>query len=504
MGTDQLWPLIILAGFLFYVSLVPLPPNDFWWHLRVGEYIAHNQAVPTTNLYAWTIPADQPFFYAAWLGELLMYAAYQVGGVNLLTFIRTLLAGITFWAVGAEAQRRSGSWRIAALALALAALMSITVPLVRTQMWAWLPFVLFSTILARCTSGQLAPRWLLLLPLLMAFWVNVHGTFILGLVLIGAYFAGEALSALFSQVGQPQRHPLPWHRLAWLGGTGLLSALATLANPRGIEIFGYVRSLLANAPVQDLVTEWQPPTPHGTANIIFYASILIWLAAQAYTRFRPSPTDMLLTLGFLWLAWSGQRSIMWYGLIVMPILAQALAGIPFKGLGAGVPRSRLNSLVAAILFIPVLLVQPWLVERFPLPEVYWQQVLRGTPEAALLSAETPLAAAAYLQDHPGGKMFQEMGYASYMIWAMPDQGVFMDPRIELFTNQHWQDYILICQGIQYNELLSKYGADRILLSRALQPALAEALQSDPCWQQEYQDQSAQIWTHSNPPPASCP
>jgi len=504
LGTDQLWPLIILAGFLFYVSLVPLPPNDFWWHLRIGEYIAHNQAVPTTNLFAWTIPADQPFFYAAWLGELLMYTAYQVGGVNLLTFIRTLLAGITFWIAGAEARRRSGSWRIAALALALAALMSLTVPLVRTQMWAWLPFVLFSALLARFTSGQLSPRWLLILPPLMAFWVNVHGSFILGLVLIGAYFAGEMLSALFGRVGQAQPRPLPWHNLAWLGGIGLLTALATLVNPRGIEIFGYVRSLLANSPVQDLVTEWQPPTPHGTANIIFYLSILAWFTAQAYTRFRPSPTDMLLTLGFLWLAWSGQRSVMWYGLVVMPILAQSLAGIPLKGLGTSPPRSRLNSLVALILFVPVLLVQPWLVERFPLPEVYWQQVLRGTPEAALLSAETPLAAANYLTEHPGGKMFQEMGYASYLIWVIPEQGVFADPRIELFTTQHWQDYIRISQGLQYNELLSKYGADRILLSSALQPALAEALQSDPCWQQEYQDQHTQIWARTQLPPASCP
>ena len=37
--TDQLWPLIVLAGFLFFVSLVPLPPNDFWWHLKIGEII---------------------------------------------------------------------------------------------------------------------------------------------------------------------------------------------------------------------------------------------------------------------------------------------------------------------------------------------------------------------------------------------------------------------------------------------------------------------------------
>ena len=499
LGADHLWPLIILAGFLFYVSLVPLPPNDFWWHLKVGEFIAQNQAVPTTNMYGWTLPPGQPFFYAAWLGEWLMYVGYRIGGVDLLTCIRTILAGITFWLVGAEAQRRSGSWRIAAFALALAALMSMSVPLVRTQMWAWLPFILFSVLLSRFAAGRLSPRWLLLLPLLMAFWVNVHGSFILGLILAGAYLAGETLRKLLKQPGAPT-----WRSIAWLGAAGLLTILATLVNPRGLEIFGYVRSLLANSPIQQLVTEWQPPTPHGVANITFYASILVWLAVQAYSHFRPSPTDMLLTLGFLWLAWSGQRSLMWFGIVAMPVLAQSLSALPIKGFGGPTPRSWLNGLVAVLLFAPVLLVQPWLVESFPLPETYWQQVLRRSPQGALLSTETPIAAAAYLQAHPGGKLFQEMGYASYLIWAVPGQGVFVDPRIELYPNEQWQDYLYISQGIQYNVLLSQYGANRILLSRATQKGLANELPDDPCWQLEYQDENAQLWIKNDPPPAGCP
>src|SRR4030067_279853 len=73
IGIDILWVLVILAGFLFFTSLIPLPPNDFWWHLKIGESIYITHSIPTTNIYAWSLPVDQPFFYAAWLGELLLY-----------------------------------------------------------------------------------------------------------------------------------------------------------------------------------------------------------------------------------------------------------------------------------------------------------------------------------------------------------------------------------------------------------------------------------------------
>ena len=78
-----------------------------------------------------------------------------------------------------------------------------------------------------------------------------------------------------------------------------------------------------------------------------------------------------------------------------------------------------------------------------------------------------------------------MGYGSYLIWALPEQKVFIDPRVELYPFEQWQDYIRISRGTRYNELLTKYGADRILLNSALQKELAIQLHNDPLWLLEY-------------------
>ncbi len=193
ISLDILWALVIVLGFLFFTSLIPLPPNDFWWHLKIGEYIYSNHSIPTTNMYAWTLPENQPFYYATWLAELLFYILYRLGGLALITTTRTVLIGISIWLITSESKRRSNSWRIAAVAIAFLCVMITNNLPVRTQMWAWIPFIVTYIILKRFSEGVINHRWLIICPLMMIFWVNVHGSYILGLILIGGFFLGEGL-----------------------------------------------------------------------------------------------------------------------------------------------------------------------------------------------------------------------------------------------------------------------------------------------------------------------
>jgi hypothetical protein len=488
ISTDQLWPLIVLAGFAFMVSLVPLAPNDFWWHLKIGQLIFTQGQVPETNLFGWTLPADNPFFYGAWLGEYLLYVLYHVGQIALVTFARNGLIVAAYWLVAYETFRRSKSWRLAALAIAVVALSTINNMIVRPQIWSWLPFMLYLILLGRYVDGQLKARWLLALPGLMAFWVNAHGAFITGLVMIGIFFVGEVFRSALKAEGA-----LAWKQVGWIGGAGLLSGLATVINPRVFGIFAYVLDLMTDRPSQRLIEEWQSPTPEGIANTMFYISLLLLIAALAYTRFRPTPTDTLLLVGFLWLAWSGQRYVIWFEMIAMPIICQALAQLPIKMPKLTPQRNMLNVVLVIVIFIPILLVQPWFVEGAPLPERYWAMIQRNSPAGPLVDIATPVQAAEYLRQNPGGKLFNEMGYGSYLIWAVPEQGVFIDPRVELYPYEQWQDYIEINRGYRHNEILAKYGADRILLDKNIQPELATALANDPAWQLEYEDTLSQIW-----------
>jgi hypothetical protein len=489
IGSDMLWVLIILAGFIFITSLVPLPPNDYWWHLRIGEMIFTDHAIPNTNQFSWTIPEGEPFLYAAWLGELLIYFLHRIGGLELNIFIRTVLAGIAFWLVAVEARRSSGSWRIAALVLALTCLMSTNNLIVRTQMWAWLPFMLIYSCLSRYASGQLRHTWLLACPLGMMFWVNVHGSFVLGLVMLGVFLLGEIIRYVLHQPDA-----LPKKQLGWLAGAAGSSLLAVLVNPRFTGIILYVKSLLTSPQVQQFIEEWQSPTPKGLANLVFFASILLLILAISISRTRFTPSELLLTLVFIWLAWSAQRSVAWYGMAVMPLLGKIIKGIPLRFPPLTAQRNTINFLIVILIFIPAILVQPWFVAHFPLPATYRDQVLKDSRVGPLLSLHTPVEAARFIRESPGGRLFNELGYGSYLIWAVPDQQVFIDPRIELYSQEMWQDYIHISQGTNAALLITKYGIDRVLLDKALQPELSTFLHHESGWQLEYHDQYAELWT----------
>lgn len=488
LSTDQIYPLIVLAGLSFLVSLIPLPPNDFWWHLKIGEIIYTQGNIPATNMFSWTIDLQSPFTYGAWLGELLLFFFYKVGGVFLLTFIRSLLILITYWFVGYESFLRNNSWRLSSLTIALLGIMTLNNLAIRPQIFTWLIFVAFFYLLSRFIEGSIQPKALFLLPVLMLAWVNIHGSFILGGILIGIFLVGELILRLFDPV-----YSLGWQNIKWLFIIGCLTGLAMFANPNGPGIFGYVVDLMTDRPSQNLIMEWQSPTPTGIQNTTFFISILLLIAAAVYSRAKMTITEILLAISFIWLAWSGQRYVIWYGITVLPILSKLLSQLPIRMPSLTPSKNLLNVVIILIMFAPTIAVLPWFVNRFPLPPAYWEIVYRYSPAGPLLSTATPIGAADYLSTHPGGRLFNEMGYGSYLIWALPDEFVFIDPRVELYPFEQWEDYRRISDGVRYNELLSKYDANRLLLDKQLQSQLAVQLPGDHTWRLEYEDSYSQVW-----------
>jgi hypothetical protein len=466
---DHLWVVVALGAIGMIISITRTVPNDFWWHLKAGELIA-TSGIPTTNIFAWTLPADTPFIYQSWLGEWLFYILYQAGGLPFVVFIRNMLGLAAFALVALEAQQRSGSWRLAAGAVLLAGAMSVNNLTTRTQNWSWIPFALLLLLLGGYVRQRLGPRWLVALPLLMIFWVNAHGGFMMGVLATGAFVVGETLRRLLRQP-----YALSWERLRPLYIAAAALVAVTVINPLGPDIFGYVLKLLTDAPSQSLVNEWQPPSPRSVAGWFFFASVLLLLVAFAWGRRRPTITEMLLTCGLLWMAFLGVRYVVWFGMAAMPILVQSFSAprsVPGLNQQQQRPVSRqragsagINLALALVVLLGVVLVQPWFKPALPLPQEY-REAFAPVPGAPLLFAnDTPVGAAEHLRAEPcAGNLFNEMGYGSYLIWELhPVEQVFIDPRIELFPLELWEDYISISRGQHTAALLNEYDIDCVLL-----------------------------------------
>jgi hypothetical protein len=489
---DHVW----LAAALLLIALrplmTPIPPNDFWWHLATGRIIATTGAIPTVDSFSYT-RAGEPFYNQGWLAQLLMYALHQAGGVQLIIFAQALVIALAYGLLLRLCIRRSGQLRLSVGLLLLTTMpLSFSNWIVRPQSYALPIFAAFVTILTEYRLGLSRRLWLL--PLLMALWVNIHGTFVLGIALIGITFAGEILKSLGRMTKDERRtsngedpagarSPALRPLLLW----GALTAAAMLLNPRGIAVLGYVGSLLGSNAVTTLVTEWAPPTTRDLEGKIFFAFLIGCVAVLIYARRRPDLTDLLLSGAFLWLALGASRNVVWFAFVVTPLLvvqAATLRAPRARRQFAGSPA--LNGMLIGMLGLLVALALPWIKPALDLPPSV----------GALISEETPVQAVAFLRAQPDRpkRLFHTEAYGSYLIWAAPEQPVFVDTRIELYPYDQWRDYINLGQANNVAELMRKYDIDGMLLSVKYQQPLIDALRADPAWAERYHDKQSVYFT----------
>jgi hypothetical protein len=498
---DRLWILVIL-GMLFIIGCVrSLPPNDLWWHARIGSEILDSGQIPRHDTFSLT-ERGEPFFYQSWLAEVVMAGLIRLGGVRLLVLVRALIMVGLFGAVMGLCWWASGEDRRAAVPMTLAAiLLGLGNQTVRPQLFAYPLFIVAFAVLWRYTRGG-ARRLVWSVPLLFLVWVNLHGSFALGLGLVWLFFLGELMSQrLPALAGRPPTHSRDWERVKTLGLVALFSTVALLVNPRGVEILGYVADLLTDAPSQLLGEEWQPADPKTGLGGAFYFVFLSGVAALAFARTSIPLTDLTLFLAFAWLAASGLRYVIWFGLVGAPILTGVWSRFPWVdvvhwksrlarhhlgrrllyGDGSGYPGFRRLALVVigggGVLALFLLLLHPG--------DGPWLTPYTGSDAVGFMEA-----------NGVQGRLFNELGRGSYLIWALgPSQPVFIDPRFELYSLDHFWDYVHLSRADEGTAaLMEKYGFDLLLLGHEFQARLMQWVEARPeQWDLLYQDRYTRLY-----------
>jgi hypothetical protein len=465
------------------VNLTPIVPNDFWWHLATGRIIAQTWHIPQVDRFSYT-QAGQPYFNQPWLAQLLMYGVYSVGGAALLAALQTVLLGCTSLLLYRVCRGTGAGPRIAAIAVLVGMLIGMNNWLIRPQTYALPLFVTTLALLFRWRSRGQAALWAL--PLLMLAWVNLHGSFPLLLLLCGSFWVGAVCDQWrYKRNGESQQQvrllaPQEYLRQAiWSS----IAALITFVNPAGWRVWQYALDLTGNRAVRELVTEWAPPMRdlHEPMSWIYFGFVVLLLSLIVWRRRWVRCSDLVLLLPFLVLAFQSVRHVLWFGLLAAPIAARLLAA-HVRPTQARAEVMLLNRLIAGLLIGLVAATLPWWKEHLDLPG----------EQSALVDPATPVAAVQQLRTLPQQpqRLFHEMGIGSYLIWALPDQPVFVDPRIELYPYEQWRDYIRLGRGEQIDELTARYGFDGWLVSPTEQSKLLAALDADPRWQRVFSTDEA--------------
>lgn len=486
----QLWAATLLVGIFIFVNTHPIRPQDFWWHMALGREISSTGQIPTVDTYSYTMNGQPyPSYQMFWLADIGLYALYSLGGPALVVFTQSLMITGTYLLIFMLCWKASRNWGATTLAMFFSAAQGIHNWNVRPQMISYLIGALF---LYAIYAYRLKPsrKWLAVFPAGMLIWANSHGSFPIGFILIGIWL-GDALWNALNSYLNGERKSIATNILAPLIAL-IFSGLACLINPRGIGIFTYVFSLSGNPIIQNLIPEWAAPTFDSQIGMIFYLGLLFCIVILALSPNRPSFFQLLTFVVFSLLAIVTTRGVVWFGLVMAPVLADHLSdlnGRLRKRKGKLTPNSRsslINVAFLLLLLILAILSLPWFKHFFPFPKL----------KSGLISLETPVAATDFLKSQElAGNLFNDIGFGSYLIWAAyPDYHVFVDSRIELYPINLWWDYSALSNADPgWNELLERYEINTMLLNVENQKPLITTLEKSSSWDLIYRDPTAVIF-----------
>ena len=489
---EHLWGLAALVGIFVFVNTHPIRPHDFWWHITIGREIISTGQIPTIDIYSYTANGQPyPSYQMFWLMEIVLYELFNLGGPALVIFIHSLVICSAYVIIFWICKQSSKSWRVAAFGAIFAAALGLNDWNVRPQ---GITFLLASLFLLAIYEYRKYRKWgwLVVFPLGMLVWVNSHGTFLIGLVLMVFWLGQTIWDAI--QLRNSVENRIAKRLVLTASIIFGITTLTCLINPRGSGIINYIKTLTGNSVVQNLVTEWAPPTFNNLMGTIFLLGLMGGAIVLALSPQRPNIIQIMTFLVFGLLGLKTSRGSVWFGLAMAPILAEHISSIvnqlqTVERRPMNLEGSRTLNIIFAIVIIAMgLLSLPWFKSALPLPQA----------KAGLVSEETPVQATqVLLKENPTGRVFNSMSFGSYLIWAAyPQYQVFVDPRIELFSEKTWLDYLNISNAsVNWETLLNNYEVNILMLSPVEQPALVEAVQESGGWELLYKDTSAFLFRH---------
>ncbi|MFI5312738.1 MAG: hypothetical protein ACHQ06_01085 [Candidatus Dormibacteria bacterium] len=289
---------------------------DLWWHLRLGQWIVDNHAVPHTEFFSYTANGA-PLVAHEWLSELLFWAVHSAVGLAGLAILLGLATWSGLLALALIARARGASGFVAGVVLLLGAKAMQPITGTRPQMFTFALLCWSLFLLDRHLRRGGRAIWILA-PLVLL-WANLHAGFAVGLGVVAIAIAGGVLDATWRH----RPDPVKLRRLGTATGALLLAAAAALLNPNGVDLYRY--ALLGSTPAaHQLIQEWQPPN-FATLEMLPLALLIVATAlSMALNRRRLRPSQVVLAVIGVAAALLAVRNIAIAVALLSPSLAELL------------------------------------------------------------------------------------------------------------------------------------------------------------------------------------
>jgi hypothetical protein len=450
--------------------------SDSGWHIRNGEAIIDNLAVPHADRFSYT-RNGQSWFAWEWLSDASFGVAYRLGGLAAVSLFAALIIALTVWLAARFSLSFGGNLFMTAPAMVFLLGTTSIHWLARPHIFSWLLSLVVLWIAERERNSPAvgSGRLLYAVPLIACLWANVHGSFLLAPGILFIYAIG-----------------------AWLGkqesvrflAASLAALAATFVNPYGWRLHDHVFAYLNNDYLMDHIAEFRSYSFHMEGSfyveMFLFIAVLGTLALLKQRAFAPA----LLALGLLHISLYSARHLPTAAVLLLPLCVASLSKEArewprLRGFFAY--SERLQSIDAKVWGV----VPAVFVLALTLAGV---DGLARAGRVGFDPAMFPVRAADFLEKQStAGRIFTKDQWGGYLIYRFNGRTkVFLDGRSDFYGRDLLETYEQVVEVKPgWDSILKQYNVRTVLIPP--DHALASALRLSGAWKQVYGDSAASVF-----------
>jgi hypothetical protein len=343
--------------------------------------------------------------------------------------------------------------------------------------------VLWILVLEQIYKDKTKNWWLL--PILMLVWVNLHGMFVLGVIIWLIYLVGD----LFENPSKTWFTSLQTKSMLAGGG---LSILATFLSPSGIGIWAAIASLGGNAYIKSRIPEYQSANFQIPETWPFILILLITLLSFSRSTNKTPWRHAFLVTAFAGVALYSSRMLPFFAIVAAPIAAESVT----EWLRLDFPKIRLwiieknidtiNQSSNGLVWVFAVVIAVTMLFKSNIP------IDAGNKGNTFDPKFFPVNALTWLESNPqSGHVFNEFDWGGYMLLSLwPQYQIFMDGHTHIYGEKLTREYEqVITLNEAWKSIFDKYQITWAII-RAQSP-VAKALEGEG-WKNLYQDETTII------------
>ncbi|HHT9126465.1 MAG TPA: hypothetical protein ACFYD6_11700 [Candidatus Brocadiia bacterium] len=503
--TDVIF-IMLLVTLTIVGSQRMLGDGDPGCHIKTGEYILNHRTLPVEDPFSFTM-AGKEWFAWEWLSDVILAWIHGMFGMNGVVVFCNLIVAVTFCFLFKILLSKRVNILIA-LSLVLVALgASFLHWLARPHIFSWLFTLIAYWMLDEYQLRR--KRYIYFLPLVMLVWANLHGGFMIGLILTSIYFLGNFLTFLTSsdktRSGDCLRISL------FLAFIGLISLFASFINPYGLKLIPHIfDTYVSKSLIVDNTNEFMSPNFHDNTVKLYELCVILLIVVLTFSLRRFNFIQIGLVIFWIHMSLFSSRNIPLFLIIITPIIGEYLNDILNQLQGRMDIKAWVKRIVGGFFLISKRLhnLEPGTNSPvyFVIPVAFMVLLcLNGgrIGDKVILNAQFdskrfPVDAVNFIEANQiPGRMFNEFAWGGYLIYRLyPGQKVFIDGRADMYGEPFVKDYLeVIRAGTNWASVLEKNDINWATIPTS--SPIAAVLRADNRWKHIYKDDTATIFIRNS-------